>query len=129
MSCADFIPMHAAAATAYLALVGKTLAERLPADGVLDVAAIALATCIPIYGARDAVAPLERIADADVARGKFIEGARCLQFSDGAAPFMRLAVTRPDLDDGMARLKRAGVNFSEARFEPSPRRVPKVAPV
>ena len=129
MICDDLIPLHSAAATAYLALVGKRVQDRLLADGVLDVVAIALATCVPIYGARDAAGPPERLADADLARGNFLEGARRLQFGDGTAPFMRLAVTRADFAEGVARLKRAGVNFSEARFEPAPRRVPKVVPV
>jgi 2-methylisocitrate lyase-like PEP mutase family enzyme len=48
----EYVPLSSAAATAYL-----TLADRAcggVTDGLRDVAAIALATCIPIYGAGDA---------------------------------------------------------------------------
>ncbi len=129
MSSADLIPLHCAAATAYLALVGKPATDRPhPADGVLDVVAIALSTCIPIYAARSAGEPLARLADADLARGNFVGGATRLQLPGGSAPFVGLAVTPADFAEGVARLKRAGVNFSEARFEPAPRGVPRVVP-
>jgi hypothetical protein len=129
MISADLIPLHSAAATAYRALVGQPAKDRpQPADGVLDVVAIALSACIPIYAARSAEQPLARLADADLARGTFVQGATRLRLHDGSAPFVRLAVTQADFAEGIARLKRAGVNFSEARFEPAPRRVPGVAP-
>jgi hypothetical protein len=124
----DLVPLSSAAATVYLAL-GKHDTQLQVAEGVLDVVAIALAACIPIYGARDADKALRRLSDADVAGGRFLHGATRLHFPSGAAEqFTRLAVTAPDLALGMERLKRAGVNFSEARFEPAPRRIPRVAP-
>jgi len=122
----ELVPLSAAAAKAYLALGD---AGRTPlADGVLDVVAIALAACIPIYGARGPEEPLQRLADADLAGGKFIQGAATLHFRSGAQPLVRLAVGADELAAGIERLKRAGVNFSQARFPHAPRRVPRVAP-
>lgn len=124
----DMVPLSSAAASAYLAL-GRQGGQIQVPDGVLDVVAIALAACIPIYGARDADELLRPLSDADVAGGKFVQGARRLHFPSGAAaPFTRLAVTAADLAQGLDRLKRAGVNFSHARFEPTPRRIPRVTP-
>jgi hypothetical protein len=125
----QFLPLHAAAATAYTALADKAAKDRLEfLEGVLDVVAIALAACTPIYGARGPQDALARLSDADLAGGKFAHGAASLRFADGRLPFTRLALTRADFAEGVARLKRAGVNFSHARFEPAPRRVPRVRP-
>ena len=122
----DLVPLSSGAATAYLSLAERV---QLPVGaGVLDVVAIALATCIPIYGARDEQEPLSRLSDADVAGGRFIDGAARLHFPSGATPFKRLAVRAQDLASAIERLKRAGVNFSQARFEPAPRRIPRVVP-
>lgn len=122
----DLVPLAAAAEKAYLALGD---AKQIPlADGVLDVVAIALAACVPLHGARDAGEPLRRLSDADMHGGRFIQGAGCLHFPSGAAPFTRLAVAANDLADAIERLKRAGVNFSQARFEHAPRRIPRIAP-
>ena len=122
----ELVPLSSAAASAYLAL---SLKAAPLAEGVLDVVAIALAACIPIYGARDADEPLRRLSDAEMAGGKFLRGATTLHFASGQPqPFTRLAVTAEDLAAGIERLKRAGVNFSQARFEPAPRRIPRIAP-
>lgn len=126
---APFLPLSAAAAAAYRALVVRPPRDELPLpDGVLDVAAIALAACLPVYGARDPGEPLRRLSDAELASGRFTRGAGRLDFGEKGAPFTRLAVTQADLAEAIARLKRAGVNFSEARFQPAPRRVPTVWP-
>src|SRR5258706_151635 len=77
---------------------------------------------------RIAAEPRGGVADADLARGNFVGGATRLQLPGGSGPFVGLAVTPADFAEGMARLKRAGVNFSEARFEPAPRGVPRVTP-
>jgi hypothetical protein len=125
MSAHEFIPLASAAARAYVAL-GQN--DTQLDDGVLDVVAIALAACTPIYGALEPNAPLERLSDAAMAGGKFIRGAATLHFPSGAKPFTRLAVAAGDLAAGIERLKRAGVNFSQARFEHARRRVPRVTP-
>jgi len=122
----DLVALRTAAATAYLALARRGLP---PAQGLLDVAAIALAACIPLYGARHAAEPLRRLTDAEVAGGKFTHGASRLQFNDRRVPFTRLAVTVADFTAGLARLKRAGVNFAYARHERAPRRLPTVMPL
>lgn len=123
----DLVPLNAAAASAYLALGAD--GTRVPlADGVLDVVAIALAACMPLYGARATEEPLRRLSDAEMAGGKFVQGATRLHFPSGQAAFIRLAVTPQDLAQGIERLKRAGVNFSQARYEHAPRRIPKVTP-
>ena len=106
-----------AAAKTYRALVGGEAA-----DGLLDVVAVALSAYVPIYGAREEHEPLARLSDDDLAAGTFVQGARRLH------AVTRLAVTRADLAQGIERLRRAGVNFSQARFEPAPRRIPRVAP-
>jgi len=121
----DLVPLRTAAATAYLALTRR---EQPPAEGMLDVAAIALSACIPIYGARDAAEQLCRLTDGELAGGEFTHGATCLKFNDGRAPFTSLAVSAADFAAGLARLQRAGVNFAHARYEPAPRRVPTVVP-
>lgn len=100
----NFIPLSTAAAKTYRALVGGEAAE-----GLLDVVAVALSACVPIYGARGEHEPLSRLSDADIAAGKFIQGARRLH------AFTRLAVTPADFAHGIERLRRAGVNFSHAR--------------
>ncbi|HUQ75982.1 MAG TPA: hypothetical protein VM183_14755 [Burkholderiales bacterium] len=124
----ELVPLSSAAATVYLAL-GKHETQVQLADGVLDVVAIALAACIPIYAAREGDETLRRLADGELSGGKFLHGATRLHFPSGAAPqFTRLAVTEQDLARAIDRLRRAGVNFSEARFEPAPRRIPRVAP-
>jgi hypothetical protein len=129
MNLVEFLPLQSAAATAYLALVGREATQRVDlAEGLLDVVAIALATCIPIYGARGPQDALARLSDADLAGSRFAHGASSLRFADGRPPYTRLAMTRADFAEGLARLKRAGVNFSHARFEPAPRRVPRVRP-
>lgn len=121
----DFVSLNAAAARAYAAL-GRKDAELN--DGVLDVVAIALAACIPVYGAHDPDEPLRRLADADMQGGRFVQGARRLHFPSGGRAFERLAVMPDDLATGIDRLKRAGVNFSQARFEHAPRRIPRITP-
>jgi hypothetical protein len=112
-----FIPLSSAAAKTYRALVGGDAV-----DGLLDVVAVALSAYVPIYGARGDHEPLARLSDGDLAAGTFIQGARRLK------SFTRLAVTAADLAQGIERLRRAGVNFSQARFEPAPRRIPRVVP-
>jgi len=121
----DLVALSTAAAAAYLALARRGLPQ---AQGLLDVAAIALAACIPIYGARHGAEPLRRLTDADVAGGKFTHGASRLQFGDGRSAFTRLAVTAADFAKGLERLKRAGVNFAHARHDAAPRRLPTVMP-
>jgi len=121
----DLLPLSSAAASAYAALGRNTAALG---EGVLDVVAIALAACTPLYGAREAAEPLRRLSDADLAGGKFVQGAARLHFPSGGTAFTRLAVSARDLAVGIAHLQRAGVNFSHARFEPAPRRIPRVAP-
>src|ERR1044071_5177853 len=113
----EFVPLEKAAARTYRELVGGEAAQ-----GLLDVVAIALSAYIPIYGARADHEPLARLSDEELARGSFTQGARRLP------PFTRLAVTAADLAQGIERLRRAGVNFSQARFEPAPRRIPRVTP-
>ena len=124
----DLLPLSSAAATAYLTLARVPGSPRLLPEGLRDIAAIALAACIPIYGAREAQEPLRRLADADVVGGTFARGATRLKFADGRRAFVRLAVTTADFAEALWRLKRAGVNFSEARAEPARRRVPTVLP-
>ena len=122
----ELVPLSSAAASAYLALglKGAPLTE-----GVLDVVAIALAACMPIYGARDESEPLRRLSDGEMQGGKFLRGATTLHFPAGRVQsYTRLAVTAEDLAAGIEHLKRAGVNFSHARFEPAPRRIPRIAP-
>lgn len=116
----EYLPLNCAAATAYVALADNAAQCDHP-DGLLDVVAIALAACMPIYGARGGGA-LARLEDTELFGGTFCHGATRLEFIDGRAPYERLAVTQADFSAGLARLKRAGVNFSEARFEPARRR-------
>ena len=113
----EFVPLSKAAARTYRELVGGDAVE-----GLLDVVAVALSAYVPIYGARAEHEPLARLSDDDLARGRFVHGARRLH------SFTRLAVTAADLARGIERLRRAGVNFSQARFEPAPRRIPRVTP-
>ena len=124
----ELVPLSSAAATAYLTLAGGLRAVFQVSEGLRDVAAIALAACIPIYGACGAEEPLRRLTDADLFGGRFVEGATRLQFGDGRPAFTRLAVTTEDFAEAMMRLERAGVNFSEARCERAPRRIPRVVP-
>jgi hypothetical protein len=122
----ELVPLSSAAASAYVAL---GLKDAPLTEGVLDVVAIALAACIPIYGARDESEPLQRLSDAQMKGGKFLCGAATLHFPSGRMPpYTRLAVTAEDLASGIECLKRAGVNFSQARFEPAPRRIPRITP-
>jgi hypothetical protein len=126
---AQLVPLSSAAATAYRALVARPPSDTMPLpDGVLDVAAIALAACMPIYGARLPDEPVRRLSDAELAGGRFARGAARLDFAGRMPPFTRLAVAQAELTEAIARLKRAGVNFSQARFEPAPRRTPTVWP-
>ena len=122
----QLVALRTAAATAYLALTRR---QHAPPEGMLDVAAIALSTCIPIYGALDAAAPPRPLSDADLAGGAFTQGASRLEFEDGRAPFTCLAVSATDFARGLARLQRAGVNFAHARYEQAPRRLPSVMPL
>jgi hypothetical protein len=125
----DLVPLSSAAATAYLTLARVAGAPRALPENLRDVAAIALAACIPIYGAREAHEPLRQLSHKDLAGGRFAQGAARLHFNDRRPPFTRLAVTAADFVEGLMRLKRAGVNFSEVRAEPARRRVPTVMPV
>lgn len=121
----ELIALRDAAAQAYRDLTG---ANGAPPEGVLDVVAIALAACIPLFGAHTAGDTLRQLSDEDVAAGKFIHGAAQLQFADARPAFTRLAVRPLDLSEAIARLKRAGVNFSHARVELFERRVPRLRP-
>jgi hypothetical protein len=121
----NLVALRTAAATAYLALTRR---EQPPPEGMLDVAAIALSTCIPIYGTREGAEPPRRLSDADLAGGEFTQGASCLEYEDGRAPFTCLAVSAADFATGLARLQHAGVNFSHARYEQAPRRPPTAMP-
>lgn len=122
----EFIALPSAAERAYLALAEDACAPLQ--EGVLDVVAIALAACMPIYGAREADEPLNRLSDADMAGGRFVQGASRLHFPGGAKALVRLAVKTAELEEGIERLKRAGVNFSQARFSHAPRRIPRITP-
>jgi len=122
----ELVPLTAASAQAYLALGD---AGRAPlADGVLDVVAIALSACIPIYGGHGDALPLRVLSDGEMRGGRFIQGAAVLHFPSGGPAFTHLAVNSGDLAAAIARLKKAGVNFSQARFEHAPRRIPRIAP-
>jgi hypothetical protein len=122
----ELVPLSSAAASAYLAL---GLKDAPLTEGVLDTVAIALAACIPIHGARDETEPLRRLSEAEMKGGRFLHGATTLHFpTRRIPPYTRLAVNAEDLAAGIERLKRAGVNFSQARFEPAPRRIPRIAP-
>ena len=122
----EMVALSTAAERAYLALAEEARAPLQ--EGVLDVVAVALAACVPVYGAHEADEPLRRLVDADMAGGKFVQGAARLHFPSGARPLTRLAVPAAELERGIERLKQAGVNFSQARFEHAPRRIPRVAP-
>jgi hypothetical protein len=125
----ELVPLSSAAATAYLTLAdGPRAARAQLSAGLRDVAAVALAACIPIYGACSDDEPLRRLTDADLDGGRFVQGATRLQFRNGKRAFTRLAVTTADFADALIRLARAGVNFSLARCEFAPRRVPTVVP-
>jgi hypothetical protein len=124
----ELVPLSSAAATAYLTLAGGACAARGSlTEGLRDVAAVALAACIPIYGVRNADEPLRRLTGADLDGGRFVQGATRLQFADGRRPFTRLAVTAADFAEAVVRLGRAGVNFSHTRCDPA-RRVPTAVP-
>jgi hypothetical protein len=123
----ELVPLSSAAATAYLTLAGGSRVQVT--EGLRDVAAIALAACIPIYGAHNPEEPLRRLTDADLAGGSFVQGATRMEFRNGRRAFGRLAVTTVDFAEAVMRLGRAGVNFSQARFEPAPRRLPTVVPL
>jgi hypothetical protein len=123
----EYLPLNCAAATAYETLADRVAQRDSHAPGLLDVVAIALAACMPIYGARGDER-LARLDDAELFGGTYCNGATRLEFSDGRAPYERLAVTPTDFEEGLERLKRAGVNFSEARFEPARRRKRIVVP-
>jgi hypothetical protein len=119
----EFLPLPMAAAVAYLRLVSQ--GEREPAsEGLLDVVASALSVWVPLYGGE----PRARLADELVGRGKLCNGATRLRFRDSTPPVENLAILQQDLEAGIQRLERAGVRFSEAMFEQSPRRVPRILP-
>jgi len=117
----EYLPLNCAAGTAYEVLADHAAPRDAHAPGLLDVVAIALAACMPIYGARGDAA-LARLEDTELFGGTYCNGATRLEFTDGRAAYERLAVTQADFVEGLERLKRAGVNFSEARFEPARRR-------
>ena len=98
--------------------------RRPPSEGLLDVVAAALSVWVPVYGGE----PRVRLADELVARGRLCNGATRLRFRDGTAPVENLAILQRDLEAGIRRLERAGVRFSDAVLEQSPRRVPRVFP-
>ncbi|HVL35640.1 MAG TPA: hypothetical protein VM489_08230 [Burkholderiales bacterium] len=123
----EFVPLAMAAAVAYVRVVGPEERAR-PTAGLLDVVASALSVWVPIFGSRVPAAPRLRLADEEVARGRFCDGATRLCFRDGRPPVGNLAILHGDLDAGIRRLKRAGLRFSEAMVEPSPRRVPRILP-
>ena len=74
------------------------------------------------------VFPALALADELVARGRLCNGATRLRFRDGTPPVENLAILQQDLEAGLRRLERAGVRFSDAVLEQSPRRVPRVLP-
>jgi hypothetical protein len=116
-----FVPLPAAAASAFQRLASDPRRGERDPDAALDVAAIALAACMPVYGARDPGERLRRLTDDEIARGAFCEGAARLVFRDGEAPLQRLAVDADDLERALERLDDAGVSFSHALFDPTPR--------
>ena len=120
---AEYLPLPMAAAVANQRLLGH--GERSSAsEGLLDVVASALWVWVPLSGG----APGVRLADELVARGRLCNGATRLRFRDGTPSVENLAILQQDLDAGVRRLERAGVRFSDAMLEQSPRRVPRVLP-
>lgn len=114
----EFIPLPDAASLAFQRLASDPRKRARHAEGVLDVAAIALAACIPIYALGGAP---RRLSEDEVWRGSFCRGASRLVFRDEAAPVEGLAVRSDDLEAAIARLGGAGVSFAHATFDPSPR--------
>jgi hypothetical protein len=123
----EYLPLAMAAAVAYVRVVEPREREA-PSRALLDVVASALSVWVPIFGSRAPGQPRVRLGEREVARGTFCDGATRLRFRDGASPVESLAVLHADLEAGIRQLKRAGVRFSEAMREPSPRRVPRVLP-
>ena len=118
---AQYISLPAAAADAFQRLASDPRQRARHAERVLDVTAIALAACIPIYGVRGPGGPLERLSDDEIARGTFCDGAVRLSFGDGLAPVEHLAVAASDLERAIERLGGAGVSFAHAVFDSVPR--------
>jgi len=117
----EFIPLPAAAASAFQRLASDPRQRARHAERVLDVTAIALAACIPIYAVRGPGEPPRRLADEDIARGTFCDGAARLSFRDGTPALEGLAVDAADLARAIERLGGAGVSFSHALFDSVPR--------
>jgi hypothetical protein len=123
----EYLPLAMAAAATYVRVV-EPQEHDTPSRALLDVVASALSVWIPIFGSRAPGAPRVRLGEREVARGAFCDGATRLRFKDGASPIASLAVLQADLEAGIRQLKRAGVRFSNARLDPSPRRVQRVLP-
>jgi hypothetical protein len=90
----NFLPLHEAAELAY-----RGLAQNGEVDAFArDAAATALAAFVPIYSAR----PRRRLSEAELGRIRFLPGV-----------IETLLVARDEFEAGLARLRRAGVRFSE----------------
>jgi hypothetical protein len=90
MDAGELIPLARAAALAYARLFpGETVKDAK----TLDLLAVALSALVPLYQQDVENGPLRRVADADLARGRFTRGAARLEFAAGP-PLRFLLVPR-----------------------------------
>jgi hypothetical protein len=116
----EFVPLPAAAANAYHRVTGSAAA---PDAAVLDAAAEALATFVPVFTGR----PPRRLVDEALRRSRFRQGATLLRLAGGGT-LTELSVRRADLDGALEQLARAGLRFSEVCSERAPRRPHTIVP-
>jgi hypothetical protein len=116
----DFVPLSAAAANAYRRVTGS---DAAPDAALLDAAAEALATFIPVFTGH----PPRRLADEALRRARFRHGATLLRLAGGGT-VTDLSVRSGDLEAALEQLARAGLRFSEVRSERAPRRLPTIVP-
>jgi hypothetical protein len=105
-----FISLSAAAAIAYTALrefmhPGEHRPGAAEYEEALALIAGHIAVVAPVLGSEHEQGALHEIPRAVLAEGNFRGGALRLQFNDGRAPYVRLAMRRVDLDPILERLR------------------------
>jgi hypothetical protein len=107
-----YTSLSATAAIAYAALrdlmhPGEHRVSALEYEESMALIAAHIALVVPVFGKRSEDDDLSEISRAEIAEGHFRWGALRLDFGDGRAPYLHLAIRKSDVDPIMERLRAA----------------------
>jgi hypothetical protein len=102
----EFIPLARVAAMVYERLFPDHAGKE---SKTLDVIALALSAVVPLYRRDAESGAVERVAEQDLATGRFSRGATTLEFGPPRPPLRFLVIAREDLARAIETLVRDSV--------------------